>query len=136
MLVSKCGAPQIQGSMKTDTLLFTMIKSHIGIVVQRNIKKSAQSEAHHKTSCTVSTQEGFHVVAMFCSQVSIRDKVFDVLMYFINFDDTEVRNKALTGMGEFPTNHNVVGRPVPAGGVCGHQAKSDAHERKVVVKVY
>ncbi len=37
-------------------------------------------------------------------QFSIREKVFDTLMYFVNFDDHEVKHKALTGIGQYMYN--------------------------------
>jgi hypothetical protein len=33
--------------------------------------------------------------------VSIRDKVFDVMLYFIRHEDEEVKHKALAGLGQF-----------------------------------
>ena len=34
-------------------------------------------------------------------QVSIRDKVFDVMLYFIRHEDEEVKHKALPGLSQF-----------------------------------
>jgi len=42
---------------------------------------------------------------MISLQTSVKDKVFDVLVYFVSHEDEDVRCKALTGLGFMVVRH-------------------------------
>lgn len=47
------------------------------------------------------------ILFFFFLQVSIKDRVFDVLSYFIAHEDEDVRIKALTGLGKDEFSNSV-----------------------------